>query len=55
MNDSKSWVQGSRFYEQLYNVVEMNDYESWAQGSKCYEQRWVVADMNEFGVLRLGL
>ena len=55
MNDFKSWGQGSRFYEQLYIVVEMNDYRSWAQSSKCYEQRWVVANMNESRVLSLGL
>ena len=55
MNDSKSWGQGSRFYDQLYIMVEMNDYGSWAKGSKCYEQRKVVVDMNESRVLSLGL
>ena len=55
MNDFKSRGQGSRFYEQLYIMVEMNDYGSWAKGSKFYEQRKVVASMNESGVLSLGL
>ena len=33
MNDSKSWAQGSRCYEQLKVVDDMNDSGSWAQGS----------------------
>ena len=37
LNDSKSWAQGSKFYEQLKAVVDMNDSGLWAQGSKYYE------------------
>ena len=37
MNDSRSWAQGSKFYEQLKVVVDMNDSRLWSQGSRCYE------------------
>ena len=37
MNDSESWAQGSRCYEQLKVVVDMNNSNLWAQGSRFYE------------------
>ena len=45
MNDSRSWAQGSRFYEQLRIVVNLNDSRSQAQGSRCYEWIRYVYDM----------
>ena len=35
MNDSRSWAQAFRFYEQLRVVVDMKDSNLWAQGSRC--------------------
>ena len=37
MNDTRSWAQGFRLYEQLKIVIEMNDSGSLAQGSRSYE------------------
>ena len=30
MNDSESWSQGFRFYENLRAIDDMNDFELWA-------------------------
>ena len=38
MKDSRSWAQGSIFYEQLKVVDDMDDSKSWAQGPRCNEQ-----------------
>ena len=32
-NDSWSWTQGSRWYEQLKSMVDMNYSMSWDKGS----------------------
>ena len=46
INASRSWVKGSRFYEQVRDMDDMNDSMWWAQGSRCYEKLKVVDDMN---------
>ena len=45
MNDSRSWTQGSKWYEQLRIIVDMNDSGLWSQGFRCYEQLKVVDDI----------
>ena len=47
MNDSESWAQASRFYEQLKAVVDMKDSELWVQGSRSYAQLKVIDDMKD--------
>ena len=37
MNDSKSWAQVSRCYEQLKVVNDMKYSRSWAQRTRFYE------------------
>ena len=49
MNDSESWAQGFRCYEQLKVVDDMSYFGSWAQGFGYYEQHRVVEDMNDLG------
>ena len=49
MNDSSSYAQGSRCFEELRAMDDMNEFGSWAQGSKCNEQLSVVDDMNDLG------
>ena len=46
MNDSMSWAQGTKCYEQLMFIIDMNDSESWAQGSRCYQLLKLVDDMS---------
>ena len=53
MNDSKSWAQGSRYYEQLWVVVDMNDYNSWAHASNMNKPR-VVIDLRDSGLWAQG-
>ena len=47
MNDSSSWDQASRFYEQLKVVIDKKDYELWAYGSKCYAQLKTIDDKKD--------
>ena len=47
LNDSKSWVQGFRCYEQFKDVDDINNIMLWARDSRCYEQVKVVDDMND--------
>ena len=37
MNDSRSWDEGSRFYERLKDVHDMINFVWWAQGFRYYE------------------
>ena len=46
MNDSRSWAQGSRYYEQLRFEVDTNDSRSCAQGFRCYEYLRAMNDMS---------
>ena len=34
MDDSMSWAQGFRCYEQLKVLDDMNNFRSWAQGPR---------------------
>ena len=54
MNDSGSWVKGSKCYEQFRDVDDMNKFVWWAQGFRCYEQLRIVDDMNNLGSRELG-
>ena len=49
MNDSKSWAQGFKCYEQLKVVDDMSYTRSWAQRCGCYEMTKVVDDTNYSG------
>ena len=51
MNDSKSFAQGSKCYEQIKGVADIDDFGSWAQGSRWYEQLTVLDYMNVFDLL----
>ena len=46
MNDSSSWAQGSKCYEQLKVVDLMNCSKSRAHNTLCYEQLKLVDGMN---------
>ena len=37
MNDTRSWAQGFRCYEQLKAFDDMKNYGLWDQGFKCFE------------------
>ena len=45
MNDSESWAQAFRLYEQLRVVVDMKDSNLWAQGYRCYAQHKAINEM----------
>ena len=45
MNDSRSWAQGPRCYEQLRVVDDMNESESSVHDFRCYEQLRAMKDM----------
>ena len=30
MNNSRSWIENNKFYEQLKAMDDMNDFKSWA-------------------------
>ena len=47
INNSRSWAQHFRFYEQLKVIVSMNDSRLSVEGSRCYEQLRIVDDMND--------
>ena len=49
MNDSSSWDQASRFYEQLKAMIDKKDSKLWGQGFRCYEHLRAIIDMNDFG------
>ena len=37
MNDSGSWSQASRYYDEVKVIIDLKDSSSSAQGSRCYE------------------
>ena len=37
MNDSMSWVEGFKCYDQLRAIDDNKDFRSLGQGSRCYE------------------
>ena len=47
MNDSSSWAQASKYYDQLWPIVDLKDSWSWGQDSRCYEQLKVGVEMND--------
>ena len=60
MNDSWSWAQDCKCYEQLRTMDDMNNYRSWAQGFRYYKKLRamvdlsnIVDDMNDLGSCEL--
>ena len=47
MNNSRSWAQGSRFYEQLRIVDGMNDTSLRAQAFRYYEILKAFIDLKD--------
>ena len=49
MNDTKSWAQGSRFYEQLWVMDGMNYFGSWPKAYRYYEQLSDIIELKDSG------